>query len=289
MVAFIITPQIGRSLSRLMSDSSKIIAGIENLFQNPPDFLDFLDTEEVYAFYLTNLPSVIQRITQFVNSALNKTLSGVINFASAFVNFVIAIIISVYILWDKEHFENLYHRVVYSFFNKDTSKQILKLLRELNDNVINFIFGKIVDSTIIAIIAYIGIKYFIKADYSLILALIIGIFNMIPYFGPFIGGVPAVIITLLINPVKGLWMIVFVLLLQQFDGLVLGPKILGIKLDLKPIWIITAIIIGGGLFGVWGMFFATPVAALLKTIMYNYMEFKLDNQELDLPHGKKNK
>jgi predicted PurR-regulated permease PerM len=112
---------------------------------------------------------------------------------------------------------------------------------------------------------------------------------MIPYFGPFIGGVPAVIITLLINPVKGLWMIVFVLLLQQFDGLVLGPKILGIKLDLKPIWIITAIIIGGGLFGVWGMFFATPVAALLKTIMYNYMEFKLDNQELDLPHGKKNK
>jgi predicted PurR-regulated permease PerM len=287
MVAFIITPQIGRSVSGLIKDAPEIIKGVDNLFRHPPEFFSFLDTAEVYAFYQSNLPAAIQRITVFINGLLNKTLSGVIDFASALMNFFVAIIISIYILWDKEHFENLYHRVVYSFFEKDTSKQILKLLRDLNDSVIRFIFGKMFDSSIIAVISYIGIRYLIKADYPLIFALIIGIFNMIPYFGPFIGGIPVVLITLLIDPTKGLWMTLFIIVLQQFDGLLLGPKILGIQLNLKPIWIIAVIIIGGGLFGLWGMFFATPVAALLKTIINNYMEFKLNNQELDLPHSQK--
>ena len=105
---------------------------------------------------------------------------------------------------------------------------------------------------------------------------------MIPYFGPFIGGVPATIVTLLLDPVKGLWMILFVFILQQFDGWVLGPKILGIQLDLKPVWIITAILIGGGLFGLWGMFFATPFAALLKTIFNKYMDIKLKDKKIYL-------
>jgi len=140
------------------------------------------------------------------------------------------------------------------------------------------------DSFIIAIITYLGSKFVIGAQYPMILALIIGVTNMIPYFGPLIGGVPAVIITLLVEPVKGLWMILFVIIIQQFDGLVLGPKILGIQLDLKPIWIIIAIIVGGGLFGIWGMFFATPVAALIKTVMYTYMEPKLRGTDLDFLH-----
>lgn len=286
MVAFIISPQIFRSTSEFIRDLPNIIARITELFRNPPKFFDFIEAKDAYNFYQNNIQNVIQKLTQVTSEMVNKTIAGVIDITFAFISFIMAIIISAYILWDKEHFENLYCRVVYSFFEKETSRQIIKFGRELNENVIKFIFGKIIDSLIIAIISYIGIKFVIKAQYPLILSLLIGISNMIPYFGPFIGGIPVIIITLLLDPIKGMWMTVFVFALQQFDGLILGPKILGIQLDLKPIWIIITIIIGGGLFGVWGMFFATPVAALLKTIISNYMEFRLKNQEFDLPFKK---
>jgi predicted PurR-regulated permease PerM len=281
LVAFIITPQIARSVTSLIRDLPKIIAGIENFFQNPPEFLDFMEAEEIYAYYQSIIPEIVNRTTLLLNSLANRTLSSAINMVYALLNFIMAVIISAYILWDKESFKKLYQKVIYSFFEKETSDQIIKFGAELNQNVIRFIIGKIIDSTIIAFIAYVGIRYLIQAEYPLILALIINIANMIPYFGPLIGGVPAVIITLLIDPMKGLWMTIFILALQQFDGLVLGPKILGIQLNLKPVWIISAIIVGGGFYGVWGMFFATPIAALIKTTMSSYMEYKLRNEEFD--------
>lgn len=280
----IIIPQIGRSLSNFIHDIPNIIAGIENLFRDPPEFIDFIETKDAYTFYQNNIPRVVESLTNLSSTMVSMTILSVISLTSAFIKFVMALIISAYILWDKSHFERLYQKVLYSFFEKETSSTIIKLGNELNDNVVSFISGKLLDSFIIAIITYIGTRFVIEAQYPLILALIIGITNMIPYFGPLIGGVPAVIITLLVDPVKGLWMILFVIIIQQFDGLVLGPKILGIQLDLKPIWIIIAIIVGGGLFGVWGMFFATPVAALLKTIIYTYMEIKLRGSDLEFLH-----
>lgn len=280
----IIIPQIGRSITNFIHDIPKIIAGIENLFRDPPEFMDFIETKDAYAFYQSIIPRVVERLTALSSTMVSMTIISVINLTSAFIKFVMALIISAYILWDKSHFERLYQKVLYSFFEKETSSRIIKLGNELNDNVVNFISGKLLDSFIIAIITYLGSKFVIGAQYPMILALIIGVTNMIPYFGPLIGGVPAVIITLLVEPVKGLWMILFVIIIQQFDGLVLGPKILGIQLDLKPIWIIIAIIVGGGLFGIWGMFFATPVAALIKTVMYTYMEPKLRGTDLDFLH-----
>jgi predicted PurR-regulated permease PerM len=284
LFTLLIIPQIGRSLSTFIHDTPKIIAGIENLFRNPPEFLDFIETKEAYAFYQSNIPRLVESLTNFSSTMVSMTILSVISLTSALIKFVMALIISAYILWDKSHFERLYQKVLYSFFEKETSAQIIKLGNELNDNVVSFISGKLLDSFIIAIITYLGTRFIIEAQYPLILALIIGVTNMIPYFGPLIGGVPAIIITLLVDPVKGLWMILFVIIIQQFDGLILGPKILGIQLDLKPIWIIIAIIVGGGLFGIWGMFFATPVAALLKTIMYTYMEIKLRGSDLDFLH-----
>lgn len=284
LFTLLIIPQIGRSLTTFIHDSPKIIAGIENIFRDPPEFLDFIETKDAYAFYQNNIPRVVERLTVLSSTMVGMTILSVINITSAFIKFVMALIISAYIIWDKTHFEKLYKRVLYSFFEKDTSSRIIKLVDELNNNVVSFISGKLLDSLIIAIITYLGTRFLINAQYPMILALIIGITNMIPYFGPLIGGVPAVIITLLVDPIKGLWMILFVIVIQQFDGLILGPKILGIQLDLKPIWIIIAIIIGGGLFGVWGMFFATPVAALLKTILYTYMEIKLRGRDLDFLH-----
>lgn len=278
----IVIPRVVGSINQLIMDIPRMINALENLFEEPPERLEFIIQHQSYQFFLDNIQTLTQRVSEMVSNLLDKTLVKLIDITSGIIDFIIAIFISGYILVDKSHFKNLASKISYTFFEDDTAQELIDLGYELNQNVTKFIFGKFIDSLIIGMIAFVVMNFIIQTPYPLILSIVIGITNMIPYFGPFIGGVPATIVTLLLDPVKGLWMILFVFILQQFDGWVLGPKILGIQLDLKPVWIITAILIGGGLFGLWGMFFATPFAALLKTIFNKYMDIKLKDKKIYL-------
>ncbi|MDW7669402.1 MAG: AI-2E family transporter [Bacillota bacterium] len=282
MAGIIVIPRIVGSINQFIMDIPRMINALENLFEDPPERLQFIIEHQSYQFFLDNIQTLTQRISEMVSSLVDKTLVKLLDITSGIIDFIIAIFISGYILVDKNHFKNLASKTSYTFFNDDKAQEIIDLGYELNQNVTKFIFGKFIDSLIVGMIAYIVMNFIIQTPYPLILAIVIGITNMIPYFGPFIGGVPAAIIIFLLDPVKGLWMMLFVFLLQQFDGWVLGPKIIGIQLDLKPVWIITAILIGGGLFGLWGMFFATPIAALLKTIFNKYMDIKLKDKKIHL-------
>jgi len=282
IAGIIIIPKVVGSINQFIMDVPRMINSLENLFQDPPERLEFIMEHPSYQFFLDNIQTLTQRISEMVSSILDKTLVKLIDITSGFFNFIIAIFISGYILVDKSHFKNLASKTSHTFFSDETAQEIMDLGYELNENVTKFIFGKFIDSLIIGMIAFVVMNFLIQTPYPLILAIVIGITNMIPYFGPFIGGVPATIVTLLLDPFKGLWMILFVIILQQFDGWVLGPKILGIQLDLKPVWIITAILIGGGLFGLWGMFFATPFAALIKTMFNKYVDIKLKDKNIYL-------
>src|SRR6056297_2362408 len=242
IAGIIIIPKVVGSINQFIMDVPRMINSLENLFQDPPERLEFIMEHPSYQFFLDNIQTLTHRISEMVSSILDKTLVKLIDITSGFFNFIIAIFISGYILVDKSHFKNLASKTSHTFFSDETAQEIMDLGYELNENVT----------------------------------------NIIPYFGPFIGGVPASIITLLLDPIKGLWMILFVVILQQFDGWVLGPKIIGIQLDLKPVWIITAILIGGGLFGLWGMFFATPFAALIKTMFNKYVDIKLKDKNIYL-------
>lgn len=281
----VIAPQIVHSINDFIKDLPNMISSLNNLLTNPPEILDFLSDKDTFKFFEENIYSLTEKATQIVTSLLNTAIASVISATSKIITFVLGVLISIYILYDKEYFKNLFYKIIYSIFDNKNAKDFVGFGYELNNNVTKFIIGKVFDSLIIGLIAYIGSKYIIKAPYPLIIALTIGITNMIPYFGPFIGGIPAVIITVLFDPMKGFWMMIFVLILQQFDGWILGPKILGIQLALKPVWIITAIIIGGGLFGPIGMFLATPVAALFKTIIKGYVELRLKNKHVKLPYN----
>ncbi len=282
MAGIIVIPRVVGSVNQFIMDIPRMINALENLFEDPPERLQFIIEHQSYQFFLDNIQTLTQRISEMVSSLVDKTLVKLLDITSGIIDFIIAIFISGYILVDKNHFKNLASKTSYTFFSDDKAQEIIDLGYELNQNVTKFIFGKFIDSLIVGMIAFIVMNFIIQTPYPLILAIVIGITNMIPYFGPFIGGVPAAIIILLLDPVKGLWMMLFVFLLQQFDGWVLGPKIIGIQLDLKPVWIITAILIGGGLFGLWGMFFATPIAALLKTIFNKYMDIKLKDKKIHL-------
>jgi predicted PurR-regulated permease PerM len=138
-----------------------------------------------------------------------------------------------------------------------------------------------IDSLIIGLICFAGM-WALKAPYALLMSIIIGVTNMIPYFGPFIGAVPAIIITLFSSPVTAIWVAVFILILQQLDGYIIGPFILGDSVGLSPFWIILAILIGGGLFGVLGMLICVPVMAIVRNQFSRYINKRLDEKNLSL-------
>lgn len=285
LIIIVITPSIVQSLWNFIKDIPKLFTTANNYILNLSEKYKLYNNSDVFYSIIENsLITYSQKLTVTLTSFLNLAIGKVINIFSALWNLILAMIISVYILLDKENFENWFYKLCHSLFESKYATEIVNLGYSLNKNVTRFISGKLLDSLIIGLIAYFVSEYIIKAPYPLIIGVIIGITNMIPYFGPFIGGIPATIITLLVDPSKGFLMGIFILILQQFDGLLLGPKILGIQLSIKPILIIISVIIGGGLFGPIGMFIATPIVALLKTSIDTYMNIQLKNKKIHLPH-----
>lgn len=228
--------------------------------------------------------SLISKVTELSTSIVNVAISSVTKVVVFLYNMIMSFIFAIYILSDKEHFENLYVSTVQGLFRKKISDDLIKIGHDFYENITNFFSGKLIDSLIIGIISFLCAKYIINAKFALIIAVTIGVTNMIPYFGPFIGGIPAVLLTVMDNPMQGLWMAIMVLAIQQFDGLFLGPKILGIKLSLRPLYVIIAITLGGAIAGPAGMFLATPVAALVKSIFEGYMTVRLQGKDVKLPH-----
>ena len=160
--------------------------------------------------------------------------------------------------------------------SKKLANNLIQFCKEANYTFEKFFVGKIIDSTIIGIIFFVGAKL-LKAPFAMLLSIIIGVTNMIPFFGPFIGAIPVIFITLMFditNPLKAVWMAIFILLLQQFDGNILGPKILGDSIGIKPVGIIFSIIVGGAIFGPAGMFFGVPIFAVIFSVFNRFIDKK---------------
>lgn len=217
----------------------------------------------------------------FVKSVSSlKNMSGEIitktfGFASSVLNIILGLVIAFYMLCDKARLINSAKKIVYIIFGNKRARKIIFSLGEYNSVFKKFIVGKSIDSIIIGVLFFI-IASFINLPYVLFLSLIIGITNMIPYFGPFIGAIPVVLIAFLNKPVMALWIAIIIFALQQFDGIILGPKILGDSTGLKPLEVIFAIITGGALFGIFGMFFGVPIFAVILKILRNSVNKKYE-------------
>ena len=224
---------------------------------------------DIFKITLTPLLKIISGIKNMSNEIISKTFG----FASSILNFVLGLVIAFYMLCDKKKLIEAVKKLVYIIFGEKKSRKIIASLGEYNSVFKKFIVGKSVDSLIVGVLFFV-MASFIKLPYLFFLSLIIGVTNMIPYFGPFIGAIPVVIIAFLNKPILAIWSTVIILALQQFDGIILGPKILGDSTGLKPIEVIFAIIIGGALFGILGMFFGVPVFAVILRLLKNITEEK---------------
>ena len=182
-------------------------------------------------------------------------------------------------LSDKKPLKNSLRSIVYAFVPVKHITTVVEILREAYNLFSSFIIGKALDSAIIGCLCFL-LMSILQLPYAVLISVIVGVTNMIPYFGPFIGAVPGVVILLLISPVKAVIFTVLILVLQQFDGLILGPKILGNSTGLKPLWIIIAITIGGKIGGVLGMFLGVPVVAFLRYLANRILAHQLHKRHL---------
>lgn len=214
--------------------------------------------------YLTNtlLPQM--------QEMLKSITIGLIDFFIFFKNFLIGAIISIYVLADKEVFVAKSKMIVYAVFSTERANKIIHSMRFTHRTFGGFISGKILDSAIIGVICYIGTTI-LEIPYALLISVIVGVTNVIPFFGPFIGAIPSVLLILLVDPIKALYLAIFILILQQFDGNILGPKILGDSTGLSSFMVIVAIMIGSGLFGVPGMIVGVPLCAVIYAAVWHLL------------------
>ena len=189
-----------------------------------------------------------------------------LHFGRIIVNVLIGIFIAIYMLISKETFKGHSKRFVAAAFRPDIAEFILDVSLRGNQIFYGFIIGKIIDSIIIGIICWIGMTI-LGLNYSLLCSFIVGVTNVIPVFGPYIGALPTVILLFVTDPPQGIIFLIYILVLQQVDGNLIGPKILGDSTGISPFWVIFAIVVGGGLFGFLGMLLGVPTIALLLYIL----------------------
>ncbi len=196
-----------------------------------------------------------------INEVLKTVSLSVIGIFKALWNFVIGFIISIYLLGSKEKFAGQAKKIVYAVFDRKAGNEMISNFRFIHGTFIGFLGGKIVDSIIIGIICFVCTSI-IGTPYSILVSVIIGLTNVIPFFGPWIGGIPSALLVLMVDPRQALYFGILIIIIQQFDGNILGPKILGDSTGLSGFWVIFSITIFGGLFGVLGMIVGVPIFAV---------------------------
>lgn len=193
-------------------------------------------------------------------------------------DFLIGSIVAIYILFSKETFLAQTKKTICALFNRRHSASILKVAGDANDKFISFLSGKALDSFIIGILCFIAMSI-MGLPYTVLISVIVGITNMIPFFGPFIGAIPSGVLILLSNPKQTIAFVIMIFILQQFDGNILGPKILGNQLGVNAFWILFSIVIGGGFFGFIGMILAVPFFAVVYPMFCDSMRTRLKKKE----------
>ena len=281
-IVYLIIPQLVSSITTIVENSSTYIANtttwIEQLLSDNPEIekyvLDvFNNVSEDLKNWLTNtvLPGI-------GNIAASVT-TGIISVVKAVYNLVIGIIVSIYILGNIEGFSASAKKLMYTVFSVEAAEKLREGLNFTDKTFMGFINGKLLDSAIIGLICYIGCAL-LNIPYALLVSVIVGVTNVIPFFGPFIGAVPSALLILLVDPLKCLIFVIFIIVLQQLDGNVIGPKILGSSIGINGFWVMFSIILGGGLFGFWGMLLGVPVFVVIYTALGRLVTKKLVKRDL---------
>lgn len=283
----LILPEVVRSVQSIIFQFPTYVNNLSNwallLLKDNPDLEDTVNA--LINQYSTKMMGYVNtNLLPHFNEILKTVSLSVIGVFKALWNLVIGLIISVYLLSSKEKFAGQAKKIVYAVFDRKAGNELISNFRFIHSTFIGFIGGKIIDSIIIGIICFICTSI-IGTPYSILVSVIIGVTNIIPFFGPWIGGIPSALLVLMVDPKQALYFAILIIVIQQFDGNILGPKILGDSTGLSSFWVIFSITIFGGLFGVLGMIVGVPIFAVfyagVKSLVNRYLRKKNLPTELE--------
>ena len=281
-LVYLIIPQLYSSVETIVNNSpgyiDKLSEWSKNTLANYPELRDFVI--EKFEEINTNLFTWVRdTILPGLGSFVSNITAGVYYFLRAVYNIVIGIIVSAYLLSNMESASARAKRLCYCVFGVEWAEKIRRAIRFTDRTFMGFINGKLLDSAIIGLICYI-VCAILKMPYALLVSVIIGVTNIIPFFGPLIGAIPSAFIILLVDPLKALIFVIFIIILQQVDGNIIGPKILGSSIGINGFWVMFSIILGAGLFSFWGMLLGVPVFVVIYTGITILVERKLKKRSL---------
>lgn len=274
-----VLPQFVDSIKILLDSIPEYMKSLEE-FVAP-----YVSSTEILNTLWENLVSAWKDILQFVGQFLGQSITGIINttftITSGIFTSIISFVIAIYMLISKEQLILGLKKVIYAIFNKKIAEKIIHVVKISNVTFSKFIGGQCIEAVILGVLCFIGMMI-LRMPYSILISVIIGATNIIPIFGPLIGTIPSVFILLMIDPSKALAFIVFIIVLQQLESNLIYPKVVGGSIGLSAIWVLFAITVGGGLFGLIGMLLGVPTMAVIYRLVKDSIDDRLAKKDIKL-------
>lgn len=278
LLAWLVVPQIVNSIGMLFTNFPSYIQGVQEmlLYVQSEYGIDLQQATKM----LDDSEAMVKEIYAMATNAMPQIVASIGSVASNFVAIFTSIAASIYMLADKNHLLHQLRTLAHAFLPEKVASNTLRICHYANVNFTGFFVGKIIDSAIIGVITFVAMTI-LRLDFAVLISVFIGITNIIPVFGPFIGAIPSVFILLLIDPLQAVIFCVLILIIQQVDGNFIGPKILGSSIGISALWILFSIVVGGDLFGIVGMVVGVPVFATLYGLAQEFVHYALDKRGID--------
>ena len=276
LFVYVVAPELYRSLAEILSNidnyTETVSKWAQDIFESNPSLLKVFDE---ISNYMTGISeSLIKAVLPYLGGVATGVVVGL-------KNIVVGLIVAFYMLLRHEMFVAQVKKINFALFSEKTADKLVYITNLANKSFSGYVSGQLIDSLMVGIITYIVMLIF-GWPYPMLIAVIIGVTNILPFFGPFIGAIPSAIIILLINPWQALSFVIFILILQQIEGNIIAPRILGKSVGMSAIWVVFAIIVGGGLFGFVGMVIGVPTFSVIYTLVKEFIAKRLEKKNLSV-------
>jgi len=274
---YFVLPQLVRSVNQLVEASPTYISNLAQFLQAQITKLNLSEdiVNEILSLWKTVINGVTSVMLNFAEYALG-TVSGII---SGIFNAFISTVLGIYILTSKEKLQRTFKKVFYAFTPRTFCDKAAKYIRIVDGSFENFIRGQIIEALILGTICYIGMLIF-GFEYALVISFLVGLTNIIPLFGPYIGAIPSMLLLVMVNPIHALWFIVFLLILQQIESNLIYPRVVGSNMGISGFWIIFAVVVGNSLFGILGILLGIPLLSSVYIIVKEIAEERLRRKKI---------
>ena len=281
IVLYMVIPQLYESISKIVASApayiEKIYVFVDNWFSDNDELrksvLDAIDK------YTSDITSLLTDWSGQIGNVVKSIGDGVLSVFIVTKNIFIGVIVAIYLLADRHQFKDAVKRFINLIFKNNVAVAVKNEIKFANDIILNFISGRILDSAIVGILCYI-LMVILQLPFPLLIAVLIGVTNIIPFFGPFIGAIPAGFLILIEDPIKCIVFVVMIIILQQVDGNIIGPKIVGGSIGLSSFWVLFAILLFSGIFGITGMLIGVPLFAIIYDIIKKSVEYFEEKKKL---------